>query len=400
MKHIFKNIGPGTLVAAAFIGPGTVTVCTLAGAGFGYSLLWAMLVSVIATIILQEMASRVGIITQKGLSQVIYENIPNLYMRVMAMLLIITAIIVGNSAYEGGNISGAILGLEAIFGSQYLSAYPWVIGGIATAVLFSGSYRILERSLLFLVLLMSISFIVTAILTGPDLVEVLRGLFIPRADSSNLLMVAALVGTTVVPYNLFLHASLVKERWKREEDLKASRIDTVVSIVLGGLVSMSIMISAATINSGEVTTVVALAEGLEPLYGPMARYFLGLGLFAAGITSAVTAPLAAAYVARSCFGWKDSLKGPRFRAVWLLVLGIGLLVQTFHIKPIELIKFAQVANGILLPVIAIFLFWVVNRPQVLGKYRNTFLQNILTFIIVVFAVFLGVKSVLKVFELF
>lgn len=400
MKNLFKNIGPGTLVAAAFIGPGTVTVCTLAGAGFGYSLLWAMLVSVIATIVLQEMASRVGIITQKGLSQVIYENIPNLYLRVFAMLLIITAIIIGNSAYEGGNISGAVLGLEAIFGKAYLSYYPFAVGAIAAAVLFSGSYRILERSLIFLVVLMSLSFIITAFLTGPDLIQVMRGLLTPRVNSKNLLMVAALVGTTVVPYNLFLHASLVRERWNDASDLRASRIDTVVSIALGGLVSMSIMISSATIDADKVTTVVQLAEGLEPLYGRLARYFLGLGMFAAGITSAVTAPLAAAYVARSCFGWKDTLKGPRFRAVWLLVLGIGVVLQSLNMQPIELIKLAQVANGILLPVITIFLFWVVNKQEVLGKYRNTILQNILTFIIVVFAVFLGIKSVLKVLELF
>jgi manganese transport protein len=208
------------------------------------------------------------------------------------------------------------------------------------------------------------------------------------------------VGTTVVPYNLFLHASLVKERWNRTEDLKVSRIDTVVSIALGGLVSMCIMISSATIDVEKVTSVIQLAEGLEPLFGPSARYFLGIGMFAAGITSAVTAPLAAAYVAGSCFGWQNGLKDLRFKATWLLVLVIGVVLQTLGIEPIELIKFAQVANGILLPVIAVFLFWIVNKSQVLGKYRNTVPQNILTFIIVLFAVFLGIKSVVKVFELF
>lgn len=400
MKNIFKNIGPGTLVAAAFIGPGTVTVCTLAGAGFGYSLLWAMLVSILATIVLQEMASRVGIVTQKGLSQVIRETIPGTFSRVVALLLIITAIIVGNSAYEGGNISGAVLGMEAVFGTPQFNYYPLVIGVLAAGVLLAGNYKVLERILVILVLLMSFSFIITAIMAGPALGEVVRGLFIPKVTDTNILMVAALVGTTVVPYNLFLHASLVKERWKSIDDLRVSRIDTVVSIVLGGLVSICIIISAAAIDAEKVTSVIELAEGLEPLFGPSARYFLGLGMFAAGITSAVTAPLAAAYVANSCFGWQAGLKDIRFRAVWFLVLLLGVLLQTLNIQPIELIKFAQVANGILLPVIAIFLFWVVNKKQVLGKYSNSVPQNILTFIIVLFTLFLGVKSIVKVFELF
>lgn len=400
MKNILRNIGPGTLVAAAFIGPGTVTVCTLAGAGFGYSLLWAMVVSILATIILQEMASRVGLVTRKGLSQVIQENITGQYLRVFSLLLILAAIIVGNSAYEGGNISGAALGLEAVFGKPAYNFYPGIVGILAAAILMVQNYKAMERILITLVLLMSVSFVVTAVLTGPDLMEILKGMFVPAVNDSNILMVAALVGTTVVPYNLFLHASLVKERWHGIDDLKASRIDTIVSIALGGVVSMSIIISSAAMNVNDITSVLDLAESLQPLFGNAARYFLGMGLFAAGITSAVTAPLAAAYVAKSCFGWQGGLKDFRFRVVWLLVLFVGVVLQTLGIQPIELIKFAQVANGILLPVIAIFLFWVVNKSSVLGKYRNTVPQNILTFIIVLFTVFLGVKSIIKVFDLF
>ena len=400
MKNFLKNIGPGTLVAAAFIGPGTVTVCTLAGAGFGYSLLWAMVVSVVATIILQEMASRVGIVTQKGLTQVIQESISGQYLRIFSLLLILAAIILGNSAYEGGNISGAVLGMEALFGKPEMNYYPAVIGALAAAILLIQNYRALERILVFLVLLMSIAFVVTAIVSGPELMEVVKGMFIPTVTDSNVLMVAALVGTTVVPYNLFLHAALVKERWQGVEHLRASRIDTVVSIVLGGVVSMCIIISSAAMDAKMVHSVIDLAESLEPLFGATARYFLGMGMFAAGITSAVTAPLAAAYVAKSCFGWQGGLGDNRFRAVWFAVLAIGVVLQTMGIHPIELIKFAQVANGILLPVIAGFLFWIVNRPGVLGKFRNTVPQNILTFIIVLFTVFLGIKSVVKVFDLF
>ena len=117
----FKNIGPGTLVAAAFIGPGTVTICTIAGVNFGFNLLWAMLLSVIATVVLQEMAARLGVISQKGLSEVIREEIKIPFVKHFVTLLILGAIVVGNAAYEAGNISGGILGLETIFGRSLLN---------------------------------------------------------------------------------------------------------------------------------------------------------------------------------------------------------------------------------------------------------------------------------------
>ena len=121
IKKWFKNIGPGTLVAAAFIGPGTVTICTIAGVNFGFNLLWAMLLSVIATVVLQEMAARLGVISQKGLSEVIREEIKIPFVKHFVTLLILGAIVVGNAAYEAGNISGGILGLDTIFGRSLLN---------------------------------------------------------------------------------------------------------------------------------------------------------------------------------------------------------------------------------------------------------------------------------------
>ncbi|TRZ42561.1 divalent metal cation transporter [Robertkochia solimangrovi] len=400
MLRFLKNIGPGTLIAAAFIGPGTVTVCTLAGVRFGYSLIWAMILSIVATIILQEMSSRVGILTGRGLSEVIKSNITNRWVRLGGVLLILSAIVIGNTAYEAGNISGAALGMEALLGKAGHQLYPFIIGGVAFLLLAIGNYRFLEKSLVGLVLLMSISFVITAVMTGPDFLEILRGIFMPEVNDANILTIAALVGTTVVPYNLFLHASLVRERWNSPEDLKASRIDTLISVLLGGLVSVSIIICAAAVNSTAVNNVMELAMTLEPLYGSLAKYFLGIGLFAAGITSAITAPLAAAYVANGCFGWNAGLKDIRFKTVWGSILIIGILVQTLGLKPIQLIQFAQVANGILLPVIVVFLYWIVNKKNLLGNHVNSKFQNIITFIIVLVSVFLGLRSILKVWELF
>jgi NRAMP (natural resistance-associated macrophage protein)-like metal ion transporter len=401
IKHWFKNIGPGPLVAAAFIGPGTVTVCTIAGVTHGFTLLWAMLLSIVATIVLQEMSARLGIISQKGLSEVIRTEISNPFFKILSFILILSAIVIGNAAYEAGNISGGVLGLEALTGNanDYGSLWSIVIGIVAFVLLFIGNYKVLEKALITLVVLMSLAFLTTAILTKPDLAQIFTGLFTPNFSDDNILTVIALVGTTVVPYNLFLHASLVKEKWQNVSDLKHARKDTIIAVILGGLVSMCIIISAAAIKDGQVSNAADLAKGLEPLFGNYAKYFLSIGLFAAGITSAITAPLAAAYVATGCLGWSSNMKSLNFRLVWMLILGLGVLFSSIGFKSIEIIKFAQVANGLLLPLIAGFLLWVMNKSSILGAYKNSVVQNVFGFIIFGIALFLGIKSILKVFDL-
>lgn len=407
IKRWFKNIGPGTLVAAAFIGPGTVTLCSIAGANFGFSLLWAMLISILATIFLQEMAARLGIITQKGLSEIIRSEIQNPIIRNITIILILVAIVIGNSLYEAGNISGGVLGLETIVGEWRFSNGMFsinfisiIIGIIAFILLYIGNYKFLEQALVSLVILMSISFVTTAVITKPNLLEIIKGMFSFRVPENGLLTVIGLIGTTVVPYNIFLHASLVKERWNKKEDLSAAKKDTVISISLGGLVSIAIIISAAAIQSNTITNASDLAKGLEPLYGSLAKYFLAIGLFAAGITSAITAPLAAAYVTKGCLGWNVDLKSKQFRFVWIFILILGILFSSLGVKPIQIIKVAQVANGLLLPLIAGILLWVMNKEQILGKFKNTKIQNFIGLCILAFTIFLGVKSILKVFHVF
>ncbi|WP_299536880.1 Nramp family divalent metal transporter [Ulvibacterium sp.] len=397
---MLKKVGPGILIAAAFIGPGTITACTLAGVEFGYVLLWAMGLSITATVVLQEMSARLGVITQKGIAEVVRSEIRSPFLRNLIIGIVLMAIVIGNAAYEGGNIGGGVLGLEAIFGPKGMDYYPFGIGILAFILLYLGNYRTLEKVFVTLVFVMSLSFLITALITKPDLKAVWKGILIPSLPSESVLTVVALVGTTVVPYNLFLHASLVREKWKTPDDLKWARWDTFFSLILGGLVSMAIIITAAAIPGKTVSGVLDLAKGLEPLYGHAARYFMGIGLFAAGVTSAITAPLAAAYVANSCFGWKAALKDYRFRSVWIIILILGVLVMSLGLKPIEIIKFAQIANGILLPFTAIFLVWAVNRSALMGRYRNKTLQNVLGVVIIALTVFLGVKGILKVFNLF
>ncbi|MEP0214422.1 MAG: Nramp family divalent metal transporter [Cellulophaga sp.] len=406
IKKWFKNIGPGPLVAAAFIGPGTITVCTLAGVNFGFALLWAMALSIVATIVLQEMSARVGIVSQKGLSNIIRTEIKNPILKWFTILLILSAIVIGNAVYEAGNISGGILGLEALLGESYVSFGSFsfnylsiLMGVIAFVLLFIGNYKVLEKALISLVIAMSLAFLITAIITKPDLIAILSGIFKPSLPKDGLLTVIALIGTTVVPYNLFLHASLVSEKWKSVTDLQYARKDTIVAVILGGVVSMCVIISAAAIQGSDINSAADLAKGLEPLFGSFAKYFLAIGLFAAGITSAITAPLAAAYVTCGCLGWSTNLKSSKFRAIWIFILFLGVLFSSLGIKPIDIIKFAQIANGILLPIIAAFLLWIMNKKSVLGVYKNSVYQNILGFIILAISILLSVATLNKVFSL-
>tara|TARA_B100000242_G_scaffold70299_1_gene44296 strand:+ start:1078 stop:2268 length:1191 start_codon:yes stop_codon:yes gene_type:complete len=391
----FRDIGPGVLIAAAFIGPGTVTLCTVAGASFGYSLIWAIVLSIFSTIVLQEMSLRIGLITNMNLAQVIRINIKSKFLNRLLLILIISSILIGNAAYEAGNITGASLGISAILNSQSINYIPIFIGLMAFIILYQGDYKVLERSLVFLVLIMSISFFITAIITKPDINALINGAITPKINSNNLTIILGLIGTTVVPYNLFLHSSLVSEKWNSLNKLKVARFESFFSIIIGGLVSLSIIITAASVNNKDVNGVIDLAKGLEPLYGNFAIYFLGIGLFASGITSSITAPLAAAYVAKSCFGWQDSLKSRKFRAIWIIILIIGVLVSMVKINPIEIIKFAQFSNSLLLPIIAIILLWLINNKNIINNKYSYRYQNIFGFLIVIISLILGTKGLIS-----
>tara|TARA_R110002072_G_scaffold193809_7_gene351017 strand:- start:15349 stop:16575 length:1227 start_codon:yes stop_codon:yes gene_type:complete len=404
MKFLNK-IGPGTLVAAAFIGPGTVTVCTLAGVEFGFTLLWAMGLSIIATLVLQEMTVRLGLVHGKGLAETVKNQIKIPVLKIIGITLIICAIVIGNGAYEAGNISGGVLGLETFLAKSTISFQKieinylsLLLGFIAFIVLYLGKYKIIERALVGLVILMSISFLIAAILTKPDLLLLLKSVFIPKIPEEGFLTIIALVGTTVVPYNLFLHAALVREKWTTVRELRTAQMDSFIAIILGGIVSMGIIVCGAAIQGASVNNAADLALGLEPLYGEFATYFLSIGLFAAGISSAITAPLAAAYVSKECFNWKGGMKSKKFRMVWMLILLLGILISSLGFKPIEIIKFAQVANGILLPVVVGFLLWVMNKKELLGNYKNSLIQNIFGILIVLTTLILSIRSLDRVFQ--
>ncbi|MBK3518586.1 Nramp family divalent metal transporter [Carboxylicivirga marina] len=404
-----KQIGPGILVTAAFIGPGTITTCSITGAGFGYALLWGLLFSIIATIVLQEMTARLGLVGQMGLGKALRLQFNNPIVRYLTAGLVLSAILIGNAAYETGNILGASMGMVELSGVSSiqmgeLSVGLWgpVIGLLAFILLEMGSYKRIEKMIIGLVLLMSFAFITTAIVVGPHMLEVLKGMFVPSMPDGSFYLLMGLIGTTVVPYNLFLHASSVREKWKNPSDLKIARTDLLFSILLGGFISMSIVITAAATFYGsgiEIKGAGDLASQLTPVLGSWAGVFMALGLFAAGISSAITAPLAAAYATSGILGFKPDLKSQKFKWIWRAILLIGILFSAIGYSPIKAIVFAQFANGLLLPFIAIFLLIVMNNKQILESYTNNKSQNLLAIIVVLIALGLGIKSLTHVMGL-
>lgn len=397
-----KNIGPGALVAAAFIGPGTVTSCSVSGASYGYTLLWAMLFSTISVIIMQEMAARLGIVKQIGLGEALRVKFTGKASRIILAVLVIAAVFIGNIAYETGNISGSILGLQTAFEPLNTNMgkiiIALVIAVIAFVLLFSGSYKYIENFLTALVVIMGVIFLVCAIAVGPDWLAVLKGLFRPSApEGGSWMTIAALMGTTVVPYNIYLHASSAAKKWHDpEEDISSARMDSILSIGLGGVISMCIIICAATtINAtgGEITSGAEMAKSLEPLLGNWATAFFGIGLFAAGISSTITAPLAAAFASSGILGWGENMKKWKFKIFWIIVLAFGVIATcTIGASPTEIILFAQAANAILLPITGILLLIVCNDKKIMGNYKNKIWHNILAVIVLAVFVFIAARN--------
>lgn len=402
-----KYFGPSTLVAAAFIGPGTITVCTLAGFRSGYTLLWALVFSVIATVVLQEMTGRLGIVTKTGFGEAIRSEMKTPLARWLSIILVVSAIVIGNAAYESGNISGAVIGWQQFF-SDYRITFnqlefrltPVFTGIIAFILLYTANFRLILNFMIALVLLMSMVFVTTAVFVGPDIISILKGLFVPTASPGEMLTVIALIGTTVVPYNLFLHSSTIQQRYSRSSQLSDMKKENAVGIIIGGIISICVVITSAEAFTGDQNTVRSaadMAQQLQPLLGDWAAPFMGLGLIAAGISSALTAPLAAAYAASGVLGWESNLRSMKFRLVWICILLIGVFFASFNINPVTLIEFAQAANGILLPLIAIFLLYIMNT-EMLGLYKNTRLQNILGIIVVAVTFLVSFRSLNAVFN--
>jgi manganese transport protein len=400
IKDYFKTIGPGAVVTATIIGPGTVTTCTVAGVDFKYALIWAAVFATLTSMILQIISSRVGIASGKGLTTLLHDTFEGTGIHKFLIVALFLSIGIGNSAFQGGNMIGAVLGAQAIFPLSTVF-YATIITIIATALLWSGKTDLIEKVMTILVLVMVVLFLVTAIVVRPNLGEIFKGLR-PIIPKGGILTTIGVVGTTVIPHLLFMHSSLTAESWKgrnRNNALKESNFDTVFNLILCGIITISIIITGASmygtgivINSG-----LDMAKQLEPLVGTWAKYFFGLGLFAAGISSALSAPMSASYALCGIMGWSTDFKSKKFRIIMIAVLLAGFLVTASGYSPVTVIILAQAFNGVMLPLSAAILVISAANKKMLGKYASTTTWNVLGITVIFLTLILSARTLYNVF---
>jgi Mn2+/Fe2+ NRAMP family transporter len=379
------------VIAAAFIGPGTITTAARAGSDFGFALAWALLFSTIACLVLQEASGRITVATGKEMGDAIRLRFAGSRWTDRIPAIVAVGIVLGCAAYEAGNLLGGVAGLQLI--SDVPAPLLTLIVGVAAATLLAlGNTTWIARILGTLVALMGIAFLVTAVRLGPSFKELFSGLIIPRVPQGSTLLVLGLIGTTVVPYNLFLGSALA-----RGSRLGEMRLGLALAIGGGGLISLGVLVVGTSLGGGLEFGRLATVLGRE--LGRGSKVALALGLFGAGFTSAITAPLAAAITTRTLLGgeegrlWaEDSL---RYRLVWISVLVIGTVFGMTGVKPIPMIILAQAFNGILLPLIAIFLWITMNDRTLFGERgANNLFQNLVMGIVVLVCVILGLRGLL------
>ena len=367
LKDKLKAMGPGILVVGSFIGPGTVTSATKAGAGYGYALLWTVVFSVIAVIVMQEMAARLGIVTQNGLAEELVKDLSDRPpLKWLMVALVAAAITLGGFAYMGGDLTGTAIGLSAITGIPSNIIAP--IWGCCILVIINigDAVKSLEKLLSVCVSVMAIVFVVTMIVVKPDLGTVFSGA-LPSVPEGSIMTCVSLIGTTV-------------------------------SMIIGGLITGSVMITAGTVMRGmEVNSAIDMAVQLEPTLGSFSVPFLAMGLIAAGISSAVITPLGVSYVLAGLFGWEMNKKDKRFFWTNIAVVVAGIIVAATGFNPIWIIMTAQAVNGIFLPIIVFTLVYVTSRSRVMGQYKNSMIQNVLGAAVFLISLVIGINSLTSLF---
>lgn len=377
-----------SVISAAFIGPGTVTTCAMAGSQFGLSLLWALTFSTVGTILLQEAAARITIASGLSLGEVLTRMYGARIKWLMVSLF--GAVALGCAAYQAGNILGAVAGLSMLFPGTSVHVLTGVVGLVCVTLLVKGSTQLIANCLGLIVFGMGVAFMYVAFNASPDAGKMAQALVFPALPAGSLVLVIGLIGTTIVPYNLFLGSGLSRGSLDPEQALLDMRWGIGLAVLIGGLISMAILVSGTLITGP--FSFQTVAHTLTLRLGSWAGALFGFGLFAAGFTSALTAPLAAAVTAKSLLGWSEG--STAYRLVWLLVMAVGLTFGLLGVKPVPVIILAQAANGLLLPIVTVFLLIAVNNKTVMpAAYRNRLWQNVAMGLVVLVTAFLGLRNV-------
>ncbi len=378
-----------SVISAAFIGPGTITTALNAGSSYQLDLIWAVVFSIFACIILQESVSRITIISGLTLGEAIQKKYGKRGILNFNILLTL-AVIFGCMAYQAGNITGAVRGVQLVVSGQN-TGIVLIIFLFAFSLMWIERLKLITGILSILVSIMAVLFLLLSLKTDYSILDLGLSFIQPKIPDSSSILIIGLIGTTIVPYNLFMGSGL-----SRNKDLKSTRFGLISAILLGGLITMLIVITGTIIQ--DEFNFQTISSAIQTKMGPGGTYAFAIGLFAAGFTSSVTAPFAAAITARTLIpNSNNKQKKFIYRLTWIIVLCIGTLFSLLNYNPVLIIILAQAINGLILPFVAISIFFVINDKKIIpGNNRNGVVANLILMLIVGIMILLGVFHLLAV----
>ena len=397
----FAIVGPGIITGSVDNDAGGITTYSVAGAIYGYSLIWTLIPSFIVLLVIQEMNARMGIVTGKGLSDLIRENAGIKITFFIFIGLLFSNI--GNTTTEFAGVAGSM----EIFGiSKYISV-P-VVAFIVWLLVVKGTYKIAER--IFLIFSVSLlTYVVSALMSKPNWGEIGSAIIHPQLEmnTQSLAMVIALVGTTIAPWMQFYMQSSVIEKGLKMKNFKYTLIDITIGCVITVVVAFFIMVACGSTlhpNGIQINEAKDAALALKPLAGKLASHVFAFGLFVASVFSATILPLATAFYVSEAFGFEAGIdkKWNEAKEFYTLYTGIlvisAIIILIPNVPLIQISIWSQVINGILLPVVLVSMILLINNKKIMGIYVNNLLQNIIGWTAVI--VLVGLSAALLILPLF
>jgi Mn2+/Fe2+ NRAMP family transporter len=393
-------LGPGIITGSVDNDAGGITTYSVAGAVYGYNLIWTLIPSFIVLIVIQEMNARMGIVTGKGLADLIRENAGVKVTFFIFIGLLLADI--GNTTTEFAGVAGSM----NVFGvSKYISV-P-VVGFIVWILVVKGTYKIAER--IFLVLSAALlMYVVSAIMGKPHWGEIGMSIIKPQMEFSteSIALIIGIIGTTIAPWMQFYMQSAVIEKNLKMKHYKYTLLDVIVGCTATVVVAFFIIVAcASTLHENNITIQEAkdAAMALKPLAGNLASILFAFGLFIASIFSATILPLATAFYVCEAFGFEAGInkkweEAREFYTLYTAIIVLGMIIILLPNAPlIKITLWSQVINGILLPVVLICMILLVNNPKIMGKHVNRPINNIIGWSAVAILILLSVTLVLMPF---
>jgi Mn2+/Fe2+ NRAMP family transporter len=396
-------LGPGIITGAAGDDAGGVATYASIGAQYGYGLLWVMGPLTVALIVVQIQVARMGVVTGKGFAELIREEFGVRWTAFAMVVLLIANGTVTIAEFAGIAAAGELFDMPRFITVPIMAVVVWLI-------VVRASYTVAEKIFILLSTAL-LTYVGAAFLAGPEWGEVGLSLVTPTflAEASYLATFVALVGTTITPYMLFYLQSSISDKGVRLEDYPAERTDVVLGSLLTTVIAVFIIVStAATLNANGILVNSAqdAARALEPLAGPHARTLFGLGLFGASMLAASVLPLSTAYAVCGAFGWERGVsrswsEAPIFNGLYTALIALAAAFVLLPGLPlIQVIVATQFLNGLLLPIVLIFVLRLVNDRDLMGEYTNNRVFNILSYgttaILILLTIALFIFSILGI----